>query len=216
MSRENDKSPQINALEAALAALSPAKSQIDRDELMFRAGVAAAQSGTIASVASRPRRAAWMWLLATAASTLVAAMLGSLYGANQAPRLARRPEPQVIERIVEVPVYVDATAMAPADLASDTASDSPAQSALSGRFGMAGSRGDSGESNAGSYLQLRDTALSKGVDSLSYLQGARPTSALPPASYSDMRRDLLPAAQPRVAQPDQFNSLPPQTQDART
>ena len=36
MRGENDKTPEIIALEAALSALAPTPSRIDRDELMFR------------------------------------------------------------------------------------------------------------------------------------------------------------------------------------
>lgn len=211
MSAEHEKSPQINALEAALAALSPALSRIDRDELMYRAGIASIQAGSFASGPTRSHRGAWLWPLVTAASTLTAATFGVLYGERVAPRIAHRPEPQVIERIVEVPVYVGTPAAETPDGSPHTMPSFPAPSAHLG-----GTADGPTGSNTGSYFQWRDTALARGVDSLVYLQGVRPTATAPAASYSDLRRDMLPKQQPPLPEPDRINAHPPRTQDART
>jgi hypothetical protein len=57
--------PQLNALEAALAALQPAAARIDRDRILFAAG-------------QRSVRAGWWWPVATAVSSLTALTLGVL------------------------------------------------------------------------------------------------------------------------------------------
>jgi hypothetical protein len=125
--------------------------------------------------------------------------------------MAHRPEPQVIERIVEVPVYVGAPAAEAPDRGTHTAAYLPSRTA-----NLGGNADSAVGSNTGSYFQWRDTALARGVDSLVYLQGVRPTGTAPAASYSDLRRDMLPQEQPRLPDPDRINALPPRTQDART
>jgi len=71
MSQERLKS-ELAALEASLAALTPRPSTVDRDRLMFLAGRASGAS------ARRRGPASWLWPLATAASLLLAAGLGTL------------------------------------------------------------------------------------------------------------------------------------------
>ena len=209
MSVENDKTPEMNALEAALSALAPAPSRVDRDELMFRAGAAAAESSASPGARSNSRPAAWLWPLSTAASTLLAATLGVVYGGSGGQRIVERPVAhpveRIVERIVEVPVYIATSAADGSPTASVSRSSSfwPLSTTPIG-------------SSTGSYLQLRDTALARGVDSLSYLQGSRATDSAPPSSYSDLRRDLLPGTAPRASEPDRINSLPQRAQETRT
>jgi hypothetical protein len=74
---------ELEGLESALKALLPAGAVL-RDQLMFRAGQAAA-----------PRRS-WFWPGSTAAMTVVAATLGAL--------LVARPQPETTERVVVVTV----------------------------------------------------------------------------------------------------------------
>ena len=77
--------PELNAIAASLGSLEPARSRIDRDLVMFRAGQA--------SVRPSPwRRGAWNAIAASLA--LVALGEGVL--------LAHRPSPQVVERLVAV------------------------------------------------------------------------------------------------------------------
>lgn len=57
--------PELAALEAALASLTPQAPRLDRDRLMFQAGQAA----------PRRRAGAWLWPCATAASLALAAVL---------------------------------------------------------------------------------------------------------------------------------------------
>jgi hypothetical protein len=92
---EQARDPAVKGLEAALAGLAPAPAALDRDRLMFRAGLASA------------RRPGWPWPCAAGVLGLTAAMLAVL--------LALRPGPQVEERlvVVEVPVPVEKPSPAP-------------------------------------------------------------------------------------------------------
>ncbi len=83
--------PRGDDLETALAALQPRPPEIDRDRLMFQAGLAAA--------AARCRRWQWSTGLMTAASLLLAAAL------------VVRPGPEV--RVVEIPPAPTPPAPAP-------------------------------------------------------------------------------------------------------
>jgi hypothetical protein len=84
----------LTGIEAALSALAPASSRIDRDVVMFRAGQAASRP------VPRSRRG---WMAATACFALVAA--------GEAALLARRPGPTPVERAV---VFYEPPAPAPA------------------------------------------------------------------------------------------------------
>jgi hypothetical protein len=77
--------PELNAIEAALGSLVPARSRIDRDLVMFRAGQASVRP-------SRTGLGAWNAIAASLA--LVAFGEGVL--------LARRPPPQIVERVVVI------------------------------------------------------------------------------------------------------------------
>jgi len=80
---EQIKQPELKAVEAALTTLTPAASAINRDQLMFCAGQAAA------------RRGGWLWP-ATAAAMGMLALTLAIAGWT-------RPTPQPTERIVFVP-----------------------------------------------------------------------------------------------------------------
>jgi hypothetical protein len=75
--------PELNAVAAALEALAPARSRIDRDRLMFQAGQASAQR------VPRGRRA----LIALNVTLALAT-------AGEAALLVRRPAPPVVETVV--------------------------------------------------------------------------------------------------------------------
>jgi hypothetical protein len=102
---EQTRDPELAELETALAALRPAPPALDRDRLMFRAGLASA------------RRGRWLWTGTTAALALVAAGLGTA--------LVLRPAPPTIERTVYVekpePPSPQAVESIPADSASSRA-----------------------------------------------------------------------------------------------
>jgi hypothetical protein len=78
--------PELSAVESALGSLAPARSRIDRDAVMYQAGRASTRPAIL-------RR--WGW--PAVAATLAALALG------EAALLARRPEVQVVERLVVVP-----------------------------------------------------------------------------------------------------------------
>jgi hypothetical protein len=86
--------PSLAAVEAALAGLAPRPGNIDRDQLLFRAGQASV------------RRRGWLWPTAAALSTTFAAALGLL--------LLLRPEPSPVERVVVVKVVEPAPTPPPA------------------------------------------------------------------------------------------------------
>jgi hypothetical protein len=90
---EETPDPELTELERALAGLTPAPGQFDRDRLMFRAGQASA-----------PRRG-WVWPSATAAFAVLAAVLGVA--------LVNRPTPATIERTVYVEVPAPMPPVAP-------------------------------------------------------------------------------------------------------
>ncbi len=89
MSESEKPQNELSEFEATLRALLPLPSAVSRDEMMFRAGQASVERSP---AAPPPRR--WLWPMATAASVLVAAMLGLMIGRN---------DREVIERIVHVP-----------------------------------------------------------------------------------------------------------------
>lgn len=77
----------LKSLEADLAALAPATGELNRDELMYRAGWeahAAAESCRLA-VSSNNRRGghAWLWPLTTGALVLLSATLGIVLAMRQ-------------------------------------------------------------------------------------------------------------------------------------
>lgn len=87
MSQEHvSQDPELNAIEAALGSLVPAKSRIDRDRVMFLAGQA---------VARRSSSGGRGWFAIAASLALVALV--------EAGMLARQPSREIIERVVVVP-----------------------------------------------------------------------------------------------------------------
>jgi hypothetical protein len=96
--RLNDE---LAAVEAALASLTPVPSNLQRDRVLFLAGLASADRAVL-----RPQRrlTAWLWPCATSASLLLAATFGLLWAAGRTP--------QIVERVVYVQVKHPATAIA--------------------------------------------------------------------------------------------------------
>ncbi len=77
--------PELNAIEAALGSLVPARSQIDRDLVMFRAGQASVR---------RSRLGPRAWNAVAASLALIVLGEGVL--------LARRPPPRIVEKVLIV------------------------------------------------------------------------------------------------------------------
>jgi hypothetical protein len=88
----------LGAIEAALCSLTPARSGIERDRLMFLAGKKAAIDR---------RSPKLLWPMATAASLLVAATFGILWAAGSNPRFVERP---AVVSIAGTPIPVDVLA----------------------------------------------------------------------------------------------------------
>jgi hypothetical protein len=85
--------PELNAIEATLGSLVPARSRIDRDLVMFRAGQASLRSSRLG-----PR--AWN---AIAASLAIVAL-------GEGVLLANRPPPQIVKEVVVIREPVTAPA----------------------------------------------------------------------------------------------------------
>jgi hypothetical protein len=93
---QRSSDPELNDIESALGGLVPIPSRLDRDALMFRAGMASARS------ASRGR---WVW--PSIAATLAVGLI------SESVVMAVRPGPRVIERMVVVREPVPETSTSP-------------------------------------------------------------------------------------------------------
>ncbi|MGH7140975.1 MAG: hypothetical protein ACREHD_35030 [Pirellulales bacterium] len=147
---------------AELAALLP-RARLDRDRLMYLAGQASVAPARV----HLPRR--WPWPAAFGGMTAVAASLLLL--------LALRPAPQVVERIVRVPMPVsppNTTDVHPRAAPSAAVPIAAEQPAAARRLPP--------DAPAPVYLDLRDRVLAMGLDSFS-----------PPGAPSDERPDSQPA-----------------------
>jgi hypothetical protein len=82
---QDSNDPELNAIAASLGSLEPARSRIDRDLVMFRAGQASVRP-------SRWRRRAW---------NVIAASL-ALVALGEGVLLAHRPPPQIVKEVVVV------------------------------------------------------------------------------------------------------------------
>ncbi|HVX60672.1 MAG TPA: hypothetical protein VHC19_08720 [Pirellulales bacterium] len=173
-------------IEQALCSLAPRAAQLDRDRLMFLAGqaavpqasqeceLAADQSHQVDAVSSLGAR--WGWPVAFSAMTALAASLLLV--------LLNRPEPQVIERVVRVPVEVRRSVA--------EAADAPEQA---DRFVVDAARTERAEyqpPSGDSYLRLRNRALALGIDSwMDAVRSPGFASEERPASYRELRDSLL-------------------------
>jgi hypothetical protein len=102
---QRSSEPNLTDIESALAGLVPVPSRLDRDQLMFKSGVASARSAPV-------RR--WVWP-SVAAAFAIGLICESLV-------MAIRPGPRVIERVVVVREPAHA---APASAPSNTATLRP-------------------------------------------------------------------------------------------
>jgi hypothetical protein len=85
-SPEPEPEPEMNEIEAAIGSLVPARSRIDRDRVLFRAGQA--------SIRPTPKSGRRAWMAIAASLALVASGEGVL--------LARRPPTEIVERVIVV------------------------------------------------------------------------------------------------------------------
>jgi len=183
-----DLPPQLQSLEAALAALVPRAERLDRDRLMFEAG-----RESVLKSASRGR---WAW---PALSTAMTALAGALL-----VMLVLRPEPRVVERIVYVRANGAAEGLAHDSLrptageGNDKAPglriaprDTPRLPASEGAVASAAPQHPSSETP---YLELRDQILQNGIDAwrppVLSMSTPAPGPASPP-TYTELRDELL-------------------------
>lgn len=171
-------------LEAALSSLLPRAARIDRDRLMFLAGQTARQTASggheppgdpveqFDNVQSLRSRA---WPAAFAAMTALAASLFVL--------LVNRPEPQVIERIVRVPIE------APLAAATSPNSGELDRYAIDREPWTIEPRDL--QTHGESYLHARDQALAFGLDSWMQTRPGQVSGAAPQANYLQLRESLL-------------------------
>lgn len=162
----------LERLAAELAALSP-RAGLNRDRLMYLAGqasVAPARSHLMRSHSTRR----WAWPAAFAGMTAVAA---SLLAA-----IAMQPEPQIIERVVQVPFAVpyEPPEQPPRKTAS-AASLAPAVDAAR----------QTGRESFARYLDLRGRVLAMGVEGWASEAPSSGEEASPPAEYHQMLNRLL-------------------------
>jgi hypothetical protein len=142
---QRSSEPNLTDIESALAGLVPVPSRLDRDQLMFNAGVASARSAPV-------RR--WVW-----PSVAAAFAIGMI---SETLILAIRPGPRVIERIVVVREPAHA---APASAPANTAELRPAPAAT-----LVDTRSPERPSFAASwvgtpdYRRMEDLVLRLGLD----------------------------------------------------
>jgi hypothetical protein len=154
--------PALSAIEAALGALVPAQSRIDRDLVMFRAG-----QGSVRP----PRFGRWT-------SSAIAAGL-ALVALAEAILLAHRPPPQVVKEFVVVrePVAPPASSIPPF---------APSVAELPRQFERSDSLGQT------PYERLTAQVLRYGLDGLpASPRVAPPISGLLPASSGQMLQEEL-------------------------
>jgi hypothetical protein len=151
---QRSSEPDLTDIESALAGLVPVPSRLDRDQLMFKAGVASARSAPV-------RR--WVWPSVAAAFAL--AMI------SESLVLAIRPGPRVIERVVVVREPAHA---APAIAPSNTAKLRPTPAAT-----LIDTRSPEPPSFASSwvgapdYRRMENLVLRLGLDALPELASPR-------------------------------------------
>jgi hypothetical protein len=171
--RETEPDKSRSRFEVELTALTPRSAQFDRDRLMFLAG----QASVRVTDGGRPQRR-WPWPAAFSAMTAVAAGLLVM--------MLARPEPQVVQRIVRVP-------MPPrADTAATAASSALPELLPTARRKETESGRQMPNAPPAAYLELRDRVLALGWDSWSTPasssgDGGEP----PPASNRELLNYLL-------------------------
>jgi hypothetical protein len=157
--------PELAAVEAALDRLTPARSRLDRDRLMFEAGVASARSRS---------RGAWIWP-SIAAGLAVVAISESIV-------LARRPEPRVL--VVRQEVAPTRGAVAGPDAVHILVEARPSPEV----------RGRTNDLGGGEGLGLRRQVLRFGLEGLpdppllTQSDGSGPVPGSPPETSQPLRR----------------------------
>jgi len=173
--REEPQNEELNSLESALRTLKPAAASLDRDQIMYLAG----QTSVQPAHGSFIRRTAWP--LATAASVMLAALLGRVTAPEQV---------HVVDRVVQIPAGIDKQqlkddeqfAQAVQSLPRTTSSFEPA---------FHTSELPLGRDLLRPYVRLRDQVVALGPDMLPALGGGDQARAAAANSYGEMRQDLI-------------------------
>jgi hypothetical protein len=162
---QRSSEPNLTDIESALAGLVPVPSRLDRDQLMFKAGVASARSAPV-------RR----WVLPSVAAAFAIGLI------SESLVMAIRPGPRVIERVVVVREPAHA---APASAPSNTATlrPTPTDSLNDARSSEARFLAFSWPLTP-EYLRIEDLVLRLGLDAL-------PERAAPLLSRSDGAADSI-------------------------
>ena len=148
--------------EATLAGLRPATAGLDRDRVMYLAGLAAGKCRQAGTIRRGAWRTAWLWPCTTAAALLLA--LGAIGWMAAGPR--------VVERVVFV--------------------ESPAPPAASPSVAEIAPAGAASPWSDAPYLRLRELVLSAGVDAIPSPSGRSETGRVRvwSAAHADLDRLL--------------------------
>jgi len=231
MSSEDQLPKELIELERSLANLEPAPSRVNRDRLMFAAGVAcglervsrkddlsgSSPAGVLTtlqkSLQNRPRGLSKLhriptWPIATAASLLVACLFAALYA------IESRRGPVTIREVV----YVERS-VSPQDslLATEENSQVPTRAADNPERNIYYSEHQQPafyyaafNSDYLNYLALRQLAIARGIDALpqrEYLGSTDPPSS-PPVAF-ELLKELLPSPPDEANKSD--NALLPES-----
>jgi hypothetical protein len=188
MSDEHETSPELNAIEQALASFAPAAPRLDRDRLMFLAGQVGAHE--VGGRRSEVGRAAWFWPASSA--TLAATSLALAIALFARPA----PQPQLIVRDATAP---PAVAPEPSVAVDERVATAPLR--------MATLAMNSPVKSGESYLKTRDVAFRMGLDAL-----GRPTAGgsgvSPGTTYIELLEGLAtPAAGPAASPAERSHNM---------
>jgi hypothetical protein len=175
MSAEFEQPQQLTAVEQTLAAVAPAPPRVDRDRLMFLAGIASAQGQKPAEIGLPPRIGrTWLWPAATAA-------LGATSLALAIALLVRPAPPTQIVHVERQAARgeIAAAPRFPAEIQPAHRRSPVAPAAVP----------------ADNYVRAREVALRLGLDALGV--GSRGNSAddSPVPTYRSLLESFAPAGQ---------------------
>lgn len=173
---ERERAGELTQVERALAGLAPRPARLDSARLLFLAGQE--------SATRRPRPwGTWFWPAATAVATLAASIFGVV--------AAVRPTTHVVERIV----YVQhpqpesgsgrLTSAVPGEVPEREAASNPAPSETPVP------QSQSPRVPAPHYLQARNQAMSRGIDSLPAFQDGQGSAQIQPVTYRELQHRIL-------------------------
>jgi hypothetical protein len=178
--------PRLKAIERALGDLVPRSSRLDRDDLMFRAGTAAA---------AKPAPARWLWPGLSATLALALAAESTFLGLRPVPAVIERSEvvrkPAPAARPDQVSTHTEVSAARPAPRDDEDLASSERDAAFEPSWAV-----DS------DYRRLQSLVLTLGIDALperttprlsgSEAAGASPDRALMPAGvWRDLELEKL-------------------------